>query len=98
MGLASDPERLRAMRAKLEGMRLTAPLFDTKRWVLSFEDALGTMWKAHLVNERERGREREKASPVPRYPFPRYSLHAHARAHARERQSPFRVHAGGAAC
>ena len=48
------------MRAKLEGMRLTAPLFDTKRWVLSFEDALGTMWKAHLVNERERERERER--------------------------------------
>jgi predicted O-linked N-acetylglucosamine transferase (SPINDLY family) len=47
--LGTDPAKLRAMRERLEGKRLSAPLFDTKRWVESFEDALQTMWSNHEV-------------------------------------------------
>jgi len=51
VNLALDPESLREMREKLQGLRLTAPLFDTKRWIHAFEDALGSMWQDHQMRQ-----------------------------------------------
>lgn len=42
--LARDPPTLRRWREKLASKRLSAPLFDTERWVRSFEDGLHQMW------------------------------------------------------
>ena len=43
--LATNGERLAAVRAKLERNRLTEPLFDTKRFTRDLEVAYTTMWE-----------------------------------------------------
>jgi len=45
--LASDPQRLRAMKQDLQFARHSSPLFDTPRWVSNFERALWRMWRHH---------------------------------------------------
>lgn len=49
--LATNPKRLLAIRGKLAGKRLTAPLFDTDRTRLHLESAYRTMWQCHLRGE-----------------------------------------------
>jgi predicted O-linked N-acetylglucosamine transferase (SPINDLY family) len=53
--LATNGERLAAMKAKLERNRLTEPLFDTKRFTRDLEAAYTTMW------------ERQQAGKPPAY-------------------------------
>ncbi|EKX48034.1 hypothetical protein GUITHDRAFT_68991 [Guillardia theta CCMP2712] len=57
--LGNNKEALEEMKAKLKAARLTAPLFDTARWVGSFEDALTRMWERHA-----RGLEPEDIFPI----------------------------------
>lgn len=46
--LASNPGRLQALRQKLDGLRLTDPLFDTPRFVKSLEKAYKKIWQVYL--------------------------------------------------
>ena len=48
LGLASDPERLAALRARLQSARQSAPLFDTPRFTRELESAYEAMWQRHL--------------------------------------------------
>jgi predicted O-linked N-acetylglucosamine transferase (SPINDLY family) len=43
--LARDPAALATLKAKLEGNRMTAPLFDTARFTRGLEAAYVTMWE-----------------------------------------------------
>ena len=45
--LASNPQRLLALKQKLAANRLTQPLFDTARFVRHIETAYLSMWKRH---------------------------------------------------
>ena len=45
LALATDPERLRALRGKLEHARKTGPLFDAERFRRHIESAFITMWE-----------------------------------------------------
>jgi protein O-GlcNAc transferase len=47
--LATDSEALFALRQQLQAQRHTAPLFDTARWVRSFEGGLKKIHSAHQV-------------------------------------------------
>ena len=47
VGLAQDPERLAGIRGRLWVNRVTAPLFDTRRFLGHLEAAYATMWKKH---------------------------------------------------
>jgi len=49
--LAREPERLRAIRAKLQANRLTTPLFDSRRFTRHIESAFDTMWRRHGASE-----------------------------------------------
>jgi predicted O-linked N-acetylglucosamine transferase (SPINDLY family) len=49
--LATTPERLADLRAKLAANRLTAPLFDTDRFCRHLESAYLTMVERHLAGE-----------------------------------------------
>jgi predicted O-linked N-acetylglucosamine transferase (SPINDLY family) len=51
IGLARDPARLGALRAKLERTRAGAALFDTPRFVSSLETAYQRMWERFLEGE-----------------------------------------------
>jgi protein O-GlcNAc transferase len=42
--LAMNPEKLAAMKSKLERNRLTAPLFDTQRFTRHMEAAFAAMY------------------------------------------------------
>jgi predicted O-linked N-acetylglucosamine transferase (SPINDLY family) len=48
--LAHDPERLRALKAKLERNRATAPLFDTALYTRRLEAAFAAMHARRLAN------------------------------------------------
>ena len=54
LDLALDPLRLRAIREKLEANRLTAPLFDSRRFTRHLESAFETMWHMHAAGEPPR--------------------------------------------
>jgi protein O-GlcNAc transferase len=56
--LGLDSEKRRQVRQRLASKRLEAPLFDTARWVTSFEEALEAIW------------ERREASLPPQDVFP----------------------------
>jgi predicted O-linked N-acetylglucosamine transferase (SPINDLY family) len=43
--LARQPERLSALKAKLESNRINAFLFDTARYTHNLESAFTTMWE-----------------------------------------------------
>jgi protein O-GlcNAc transferase len=47
--LATDTEALFTLRQQLAAQRHTAPLFDTARWVRSFEGGLQKIHRAHQV-------------------------------------------------
>jgi len=49
--LARDPERLKAIRAKLAGNRRAATLFDTARFTRDLETAFVTMWERQQRGE-----------------------------------------------
>jgi predicted O-linked N-acetylglucosamine transferase (SPINDLY family) len=53
--LARDSDRLRAIRAKLQANRLTAALFDSRRFTRHLESAFETMWRMRLAGETPRG-------------------------------------------
>jgi predicted O-linked N-acetylglucosamine transferase (SPINDLY family) len=50
--LATTPALLAETRARLEGQRLSAPLFDTARFCRHIEAAYTGMWERHLRGER----------------------------------------------
>ena len=52
--LSLDPDRLRAIRGKLAGHRLTTALFDSRRFTHYLESAFETMWRIHLAGEPPR--------------------------------------------
>ena len=54
LALARDPERLGALRAKVASNRTAAPLFDTPRYVRTYEAAL-----VHMTALRDAGRAPE---------------------------------------
>ncbi|MGX1346862.1 hypothetical protein AB7M49_000438 [Bradyrhizobium elkanii] len=45
--LATHPEKLAALRTRLAANRLTAPLFDTKRFTRHIEAAYAAMYERH---------------------------------------------------
>jgi len=47
LGLAQDPAKLAAMKAKLASHRDSYPLFDTKRFARNIEAAYTTIWQRH---------------------------------------------------
>ena len=49
--LASNPDRLQALRQKLGGLRLTEPLFDTPRFVRNLEKAYKKIWQIYLEGQ-----------------------------------------------
>ena len=49
--LARSPSKLAGLRARLEKNRLTAPLFDSKRFVRHIERAYRMMWERYLSGE-----------------------------------------------
>jgi len=53
--LALDPDRLRAIRGKLQANRLTTALFDSRRFTRHLESAFETMWRMRLAGESPRG-------------------------------------------
>jgi predicted O-linked N-acetylglucosamine transferase (SPINDLY family) len=52
--LAREPERLRAIREKLQTNRLTTPLFDSRRFTRHIESAFETMWRMQRAGESPR--------------------------------------------
>jgi len=52
--LAHNPADLQELRQRLENNRLTAPLFDTPRFVRNLENAYKEMWKIFLAGEAPR--------------------------------------------
>jgi predicted O-linked N-acetylglucosamine transferase (SPINDLY family) len=52
--LALDPDRLRAIRGKLQANRLTTALFDSRRFTRHLESAFETMWRMRLAGEPPR--------------------------------------------
>ena len=48
--LATNPDRLKALKEKLERNRLTAPLFDTERYTHRLEAAFEAMHARRLAN------------------------------------------------
>ena len=57
LGLARDPGRLAALRAKLVRNRATAPLFDTPAFTRHLETAYETMWRIHSSGSAPRSIE-----------------------------------------
>lgn len=49
VALAGTPDRLAALRARLDRNRRTAPLFDTGRFARGLEAAFETAWSRHLT-------------------------------------------------
>lgn len=47
LGLAQEPERLAAIRARLDRQRLSAPLFDTVRFARDLEALYRRIWQNH---------------------------------------------------
>ena len=45
LDLATDPEKLRALRDRLAGQRLSSPLFDTPRFVRHLEEGYTQIWE-----------------------------------------------------
>jgi len=52
--LATDPDRLQAIKARIEKNRQTEPLFDTKRFVRNLENAYEQMWQIYIAGELPR--------------------------------------------
>jgi len=50
--LALDPDSLGALRARLAGLRSTAPLFDTARFTRDLERLYREIWRQHQGKER----------------------------------------------
>ena len=51
--LAQNPNKLKKVRAKLAKKRLTAPLFDSQRWISNFELGLDEVWRRYAANEQQ---------------------------------------------
>jgi predicted O-linked N-acetylglucosamine transferase (SPINDLY family) len=51
LGLASDPDRLQALKARLASNRDSAALFDTAGYTRHLESAYSTMWERHCRGE-----------------------------------------------
>ena len=49
--LATDPERLADVRAKLAAQRRTQPLFDTPSFVRHLEAAYSEVWRLHVTGQ-----------------------------------------------
>ena len=52
--LAHNPAELAEWRSMLASRRLSAPLFDTERWVRSFEDGFHQMWDQWIDKKQDR--------------------------------------------
>ena len=55
LSIARDPERARALKAKIARHRDTHPLFDTARFTRHLEQAYTAMWERHQRGERPHG-------------------------------------------
>jgi hypothetical protein len=70
--LAREPELLEAMRHKLLGNRLTAPLFDIAHYTRDFEAALTWMWEIWANGQEPTGfavpTSLPRTAPVPSTP------------------------------
>jgi predicted O-linked N-acetylglucosamine transferase (SPINDLY family) len=51
-GLAAEPDRLNALKAKLRRERLTAPLFNVAAYTHALEDLYETMWSRRIDGDR----------------------------------------------
>ena len=51
LALARDPERLSALRAKLQANRLSTALFDTQTYVRNFEAGLAEAHRRRIAGE-----------------------------------------------
>lgn len=47
VALATDPQRLHALRRRLVETREACPLFDTARWVRNYERGLEAVWRRY---------------------------------------------------
>ncbi|MGB7541203.1 MAG: tetratricopeptide repeat protein, partial [Burkholderiales bacterium] len=63
IGLAAQPEKLRALKERLEQNRETCPLFDTARLVRNLERAYLEMWRMHESGGPPRAFSLEDAAP-----------------------------------
>lgn len=52
-GLATNPSRLRKLRARLVADRMNCPLFDSERFARDLERVYDRMWADHLAGVRE---------------------------------------------
>ena len=51
-GLAAEPQRLNALKAKLQRERLTSPLFNVAAYTRALEDLYETMWSRRTKDAR----------------------------------------------
>ena len=51
--LAKNRNRLQTLKTKLAQKRMTAPLFDTGKWILHFEISLDEVWRRYVQKEEE---------------------------------------------
>jgi predicted O-linked N-acetylglucosamine transferase (SPINDLY family) len=64
--LARNPDRLQAIRGKLEANRLTTALFDSLRFTRHLESAFETMWRRQVAGESPRSFAVAPNRPPPR--------------------------------
>ncbi|PWC40470.1 glycosyltransferase family 41 protein [Azospirillum sp. TSO35-2] len=55
VALAGDPERRTGLRRRLEDGRMTAPLFDSRRFTRNLERAYQVMWSLHCAGQPPQG-------------------------------------------
>ena len=65
VALAGDPEAVAALRRRLDERRLTAPLFDTPRFVRHLEAAYEGMWRQVAAGEAPKSFDVAAAAPPP---------------------------------
>ena len=74
--LAEKPEKLEAIRAKLDRNRYTMPLFDTPRFVKNLENGYAEIWNLFLSDKNHAGRTVRKPQHVANPSCSRYSNQA----------------------
>ena len=65
VALAREPERLYAVRARLQERRRTGPLFDTAGFARSLEQAFGAIWAAYAAGRTPKALYIQKDSAAP---------------------------------
>jgi protein O-GlcNAc transferase len=65
VALATQPEKLNAIREKLEKNKLSEPLFDTRRFVRNLENAFEQMWAIYMAGDKPRHIHVQDRGPIP---------------------------------